>query len=243
LDELIELALEENNISVIKDCEKKFFLLLKEIKKTEVSCFLSEENDHLDTYIEIHAGAGGTESQDWAEMLRRMYFKWAEKKKCKFEIISEHKGEEAGIKSSILKITGAYIYGWLKSESGVHRLVRISPFDSGARRHTSFASVWVYPVVDDSIKIEILEKDIRVDTYKSSGKGGQSVNTTDSAVRITHLSTNIVVQCQNERSQHKNKETCFNMLKARLYKYEMQKKDEVSENLSKSKTDIGWGHQ
>ena len=243
MDELIELALEENNISVIKDCEKKFSLLLKEIKKTEVSCFLSEENDHLDTYIEIHAGAGGTESQDWAEMLRRMYFKWAEKKKCKFEIISEHKGEEAGIKSSILKITGAYIYGWLKSESGVHRLVRISPFDSGARRHTSFASVWVYPVVDDSIKIEILEKDIRVDTYKSSGKGGQSVNTTDSAVRITHLSTNIVVQCQNERSQHKNKETCFNMLKARLYKYEMQKKDEVSENLSKSKTDIGWGHQ
>ena len=243
MDELIELALEENNISVIKDCEKKFFLLLKEIKKTEVSCFLTEENDHLDTYIEIHAGAGGTESQDWAEMLRRMYFKWAEKKKCKFEIISEHKGEEAGIKSSILKITGAYIYGWLKSESGVHRLVRISPFDSGARRHTSFASVWVYPVVDDSIKIEILEKDIRVDTYKSSGKGGQSVNTTDSAVRITHLSTNIVVQCQNERSQHKNKETCFNMLKARLYKYEMQKKDEVSENLSKSKTDIGWGHQ
>tara|TARA_B110000263_G_scaffold168976_1_gene147194 strand:+ start:391 stop:1260 length:870 start_codon:yes stop_codon:yes gene_type:complete len=243
LNELIELALEENNISVIKDCEKKISLLLKEIKKTEVSCFLSEENDHLDTYIEIHAGAGGTESQDWAEMLRRMYFKWAEKKKCKFEIISEHKGEEAGIKSCILKITGAYIYGWLKSESGVHRLVRISPFDSGARRHTSFASVWVYPVVDDSIKIEILEKDIRVDTYKSSGKGGQSVNTTDSAVRITHLSTNIVVQCQNERSQHKNKETCFNMLKARLYKYEMQKKDEVSENLSKSKTDIGWGHQ
>ena len=243
MNELIELALEENNISVIKDCEKKISLLLKEIKKTEVSCFLSEENDHLDTYIEIHAGAGGTESQDWAEMLRRMYFKWAEKKKCKFEIISEHKGEEAGIKSCILKITGAYIYGWLKSESGVHRLVRISPFDSGARRHTSFASVWVYPVVDDSIKIEILEKDIRVDTYKSSGKGGQSVNTTDSAVRITHLSTNIVVQCQNERSQHKNKETCFNMLKARLYKYEMQKKDEVSENLSKSKTDIGWGHQ
>ena len=172
-----------------------------------------------------------------------MYSKWIEKRKCKFEIISEHRGDEAGIKSSILKITGSYMYGWLKSESGVHRLVRISPFDSGARRHTSFASVWVYPVVDDSIKIDIQEKDIRVDTYKSSGKGGQSVNTTDSAVRITHLPTNIVVQCQNERSQHKNKETCFNMLKARLYKYEIEKKEEASENIAKSKTDIGWGHQ
>ncbi len=218
-------------------------MLLNQIKKTEVSCFLSDENDHSDTYLEIHAGAGGTESQDWANMLRRMYSKWIESKKYKFEIISEHKGEEAGIKSSILKITGSYVYGWLKSESGVHRLVRISPFDSGARRHTSFASVWVYPVVDDSIKIDIQEKDIRVDTYRSSGAGGQHVNTTDSAVRITHLPTNIVVQCQNERSQHKNKETCFNMLKARLYKYEMQKKEAASENLAKSKTDIGWGHQ
>ena len=204
---------------------------------------MSGENDHLNTYLEIHAGAGGTESQDWAEMLRRMYSKWAEKNKCKFEIISEHKGEEAGIKSSILKITGSYMYGWLKSESGVHRLVRISPFDSGARRHTSFASVWVYPVVDDNINIEIIEKDIRIDTYRSSGAGGQHVNTTDSAVRITHLPTNIVVQCQNERSQHKNKETCFNMLKARLYKYEIQKKEDVSNTLAKSKKDIGWGHQ
>ena len=204
---------------------------------------MSEENDYLDTYLEIHAGAGGTESQDWAEMLRRMYSKWAEKKKSKVEIISEHRGEEAGIKSSILKITGAYMYGWLKSESGVHRLVRISPFDSGARRHTSFASIWVYPVVDDSIKIDIQEKDIRIDTYRSSGAGGQHVNTTDSAVRITHLPTNIVVQCQNERSQHKNRETAFNMLKARLYRYEIQKKEEASENIAKSKTDIGWGHQ
>ena len=243
LEQLLELAVNENNTEVIKDCEKKIFLLLKQIKKIEVSCFLSEENDHLDTYLEIHAGAGGTESQDWAEMLRRMYCKWIEKKKNKFEIISEHRGEEAGIKSSILKISGSYVYGWLKSESGVHRLVRISPFDSGARRHTSFASVWVYPVVDDSIKIEIQEKDIRIDTYRSSGAGGQHVNTTDSAVRITHLPTNIVVQCQNERSQHKNKETCFNMLKARLYKYEIQKKEEASESLAKSKTDIGWGHQ
>ncbi len=239
----MELAKKENDSVVIKDCETKISLLYDQTKKTEVSCFLSEENDHLDSYLEIHAGAGGTESQDWASMLRRMYSRWAESKNYKFEIISEHRGDEAGIKSSILKITGNYIYGWLKSESGVHRLVRISPFDSGARRHTSFASVWVYPVVDDNIKIEILEKDIRIDTYKSSGKGGQSVNTTDSAVRITHLPTNIVVQCQNERSQHKNKETCFNMLKARLYKYEMQKQDEASENLAKSKTDIGWGHQ
>ncbi len=243
LEQLFELASQENDTIVIKDCEKKIPLILNKIKKTEVSCFLSGENDYLDTYLEIHAGAGGTESQDWAQILRRMYSKWAEKKKCKFEIINEHRGEEAGIKSSTLKITGSYMYGWLKSESGVHRLVRISPFDSGARRHTSFASVWVYPVVNDSIKIDIQEKDIRIDTYRSSGAGGQHVNTTDSAVRITHLPTNIVVQCQNERSQHKNKETCFNMLKARLHKYEIEKKEEVSENLAKSKTDIGWGHQ
>jgi len=240
---LLDLATKENDLAVINDCEKKLYFLLKQIKKTEVSCFLSGENDHLDTYLEIHAGAGGTESQDWAQMLRRMYSKWIEKKKCKFELISEHKGDEAGIKSSTLKISGAYMYGWLKSESGVHRLVRISPFDSGARRHTSFASVWTYPVLDDSIKIDIQEKDIRIDTYRSSGAGGQHVNTTDSAVRITHLPTNIVVQCQNERSQHKNKETCFNMLKARLYKYEIQKKEEASENIAKSKTEIGWGHQ
>jgi len=237
------LALKENDNLVIEDCQKKIITLFHQIKKTEVKCFLSGENDHLDTYLEIHAGAGGTESQDWAQMLRRMYSRWIEKKKCKFQIISEHKGDEAGIKSSTIKIIGSYMYGWLKSESGVHRLVRISPFDSGARRHTSFASVWVYPVIDDSIKIDIQEKDLRIDTYRSSGAGGQHVNTTDSAVRITHLPTNIVVQCQNERSQHKNKETCFNMLKARLYKYEIQKKDEASENLAKNKTDIGWGHQ
>ncbi len=243
LEELLELALKENDITVVKECEKKISYIHSQIKNIEVSCFLSGENDHLDTYLEIHAGAGGTESQDWAQMLRRMYSKWVEKKKCKFELINEHRGDEAGIKSSTIKITGSYMYGWLKSESGVHRLVRISPFDSGARRHTSFASVWVYPVIDDSIKIDIQEKDIRIDTYRSSGAGGQHVNTTDSAVRITHLPTNIVVQCQNERSQHKNKETCFNMLKARLYKHEIEKKEEVSENLAKSKTDIGWGHQ
>ena len=243
LEELLELASKENDSVVLKDCGEKLNLLHNQIKKTEVECFLSEENDHLDTYLEIHAGAGGTESQDWAQMLRRMYSKWIEKKKCRFEIINEHRGDEAGIKSSTLKITGPYMYGWLKSESGVHRLVRISPFDSGSRRHTSFASVWIYPVVDDSIKIDIKEKDIRVDTYRSSGAGGQHVNTTDSAVRITHLPTNIVVQCQNERSQHKNKATCFNMLKARLYEHEIQKKEEASESLVKSKTDIGWGHQ
>ena len=243
LEELLDLAIKENDIPLKQDCDKKILSLLNKIKKTEVSCFLSGENDHLSTYLEIHAGAGGTESQDWAMMLRRMYSKWAEKKNYKIEIINEHKGDEAGIKSCTLKIVGLYIHGWLKSESGVHRLVRISPFDSGARRHTSFASVWIYPVIDDSIEIEIQDKDIRIDTYKSSGKGGQSVNTTDSAVRITHLSTKIVVQCQNERSQHKNKETCFNMLKARLYKHELEKKEKASENLAKTKKDIGWGHQ
>ena len=243
LQQLFDLAASENNLDVVADCENKIKSLIAEIKKTEVSCFLSEENDYLDTYLEIHAGAGGTESQDWAQMLRRMYSKWAEKRDFSYEIISEHKGDEAGIKSAILKISGPYIYGWLKSESGVHRLVRISPFDSGARRHTSFASVWIYPVVDDSIKIDIQDKDLRIDTYRSSGAGGQHVNTTDSAVRITHLPTNIVVQCQNQRSQHKNKETCLNMLKARLYRYEIQKKEQASESLAKSKTDIGWGHQ
>ena len=243
ITDLFNLAVEENNTSIINDSLKSIDELKFETKKNETKCFLSNETDSMNSYIEIHAGAGGTESQDWAEMLRRMYMKWSSNKEFKFQIISEHKGDEAGIKSSTIKIEGDYVFGLLKSESGIHRLVRISPFDSGARRHTSFASVWVYPVVDDSIKIDIQEKDIRVDTYKSSGKGGQSVNTTDSAVRITHLPTNIVVQCQNERSQHKNKETCFNMLKARLYKYEIEKKEEASENIAKSKTDIGWGHQ
>ena len=243
LNDLYELAADENNQSIINETLKNIENLKLKAKKNETKCFLSNETDSLDCYIEIHAGAGGTESQDWAEMLRRMYMKWAANKKFKSQLISEHKGDEAGIKSSTIKIEGDYIYGWLKSESGIHRLVRISPFDSGARRHTSFASVWVYPVVDENINIEIIEKDLRIDTYRSSGAGGQHVNTTDSAVRITHIPTKIVVQCQNERSQHKNKETCMNMLKARLYDFKIKKREQESKNLESSKSEIGWGHQ
>ena len=243
ISDFLNLAIEENNTSVINDSIKNLEELKFKTKKNETKCFLSHETDSLDCYIEIHAGAGGTESQDWAEMLRRMYMKWSSSKNFKFQIISEHRGDEAGLKSSTMKIVGEYVFGYLKSESGIHRLVRISPFDSGARRHTSFASVWVYPVVDENIDIEIVEKDLRIDTYRSSGAGGQHVNTTDSAVRITHIPTKIVVQCQNERSQHKNKETCMNMLKARLYNYELKKREDKTKNIEDSKSDIGWGHQ
>ena len=237
------MALEENNLSVQNEILLNIRDLRELVKRNEIKCFLSKSEDSLDSYIEIHAGAGGTESQDWADMLRRMYLKWSENKNFKFNLISEHKGDEAGIKSSTIKIEGDYVYGWLKRESGIHRLVRISPFDSGARRHTSFASIWVYPVVDENINIEILDKDLRIDTYRSSGAGGQHVNTTDSAVRITHIPSKIVVQCQNERSQHKNKETCMNMLRARLYDFEIKKKEKESSNDEALKSEIGWGHQ
>jgi peptide chain release factor 2 len=243
IDDLNKLAIEENNKTIQVEIFENIKDLRKQVKKNETKCFLSNETDSLDCYIEIHAGAGGTESQDWADMLRKMYLKWSDDKKFKSSLISEHKGDEAGIKSSIIKIEGDYVFGWLKKESGIHRLVRISPFDSGARRHTSFASIWVYPVIDENINIEISDKDLRIDTYRSSGAGGQHVNTTDSAVRVTHLPTKIVVQCQNERSQHKNKETCMNMLKARLYDFEIKKKEKENQNQESSKLDIGWGHQ
>ena len=243
LEDLKKLAIEEENLSIQKEIFNNIKDLRNLVKKNEIKCFLSKETDSLDCYIEIHAGAGGTESQDWADMLRRMYLKWSDTKNFKSNLISEHKGDEAGIKSSTIKLEGDYVFGWLKKESGIHRLVRISPFDSGARRHTSFASIWVYPVVDENINVEINDKDLRIDTYRSSGAGGQHVNTTDSAVRITHLPSKIVVQCQNERSQHKNKETCMNMLKARLYDFELKKKEEKNSSDVSSKSEIGWGHQ
>ena len=204
---------------------------------------LSGEADANDAYLEVHAGAGGTESQDWAAMLLRMYTRWAERRGYKVEVLEIHDGEEAGIKSATLLVKGQNAYGWLKTESGVHRLVRISPFDSNARRHTSFASVWVYPVIDDTIEIDINEIDVRIDTYRSSGAGGQHVNTTDSAVRLTHIPTGIAVACQQERSQHKNRATAWEMLRARLYELELKKREEAANAEAASKTDIGWGHQ
>jgi peptide chain release factor 2 len=217
--------------------------LRAEAERRQIESMLSGEADGNDAYLEIHAGAGGTESQDWAEMLMRMYVRWAEKNAYKVESLEIHDGEEAGIKSTTLLVKGASAYGWLKTESGVHRLVRISPFDSNARRHTSFASVWVYPSIDDSIKIDINESDVRTDTYRASGAGGQHINTTDSAVRLTHIPTGIVVQCQSERSQHKNRATAWKMLRARLYEAELEKREAAAAAEAASKTDIGWGHQ
>ena len=240
---LIELGEEENDQSVIAEAEAAIRSLSGEIKARQIETMLSGEADGNDSYLEVHAGAGGTESQDWASMLLRMYTRWAERRRFKVEVLEVHDGEEAGIKSATLLIKGHNAYGWLKTESGVHRLVRISPYDSNARRHTSFASVWVYPVVDNSIEIDVSESDVRIDTYRSSGSGGQHVNTTDSAVRITHLATGIAVACQAERSQHKNKAKAWEMLRSRLYEEELKKREAAANATEAAKTDIGWGHQ
>jgi len=240
---LAEIAAAEGDAATGDEVFAMLSALRERASNAETEALLSGEADGNDCYVEIHPGAGGTESNDWAGMLLRMYLRWAQKRGYSAEIIEQQAGEEAGIKSASIKVSGFNAYGWLKTESGVHRLVRISPFDSNARRHTSFASVWVYPVVDESIEIDVKESDCRIDTFRSSGAGGQHVNTTDSAVRITHIPSGIVVQCQNERSQHKNRATAWNMLRARLYEVELQKREAAAKATEDSKTDIGWGHQ
>ncbi|MDN3591264.1 peptide chain release factor 2 [Methylobacterium adhaesivum] len=240
---LIELGEMEGDQEIVLEGENAVRAVEAEAARRQIETLLSGEADGFDTYLEVHSGAGGTESQDWANMLQRMYARWAERRKYKVEIVEWSDGDEAGIKGATLLIKGHNAYGWLKTESGVHRLVRISPYDSSARRHTSFASVWVYPVIDDRIVIEIKESDCRIDTYRSSGAGGQHVNTTDSAVRITHNPTGIVVACQQERSQHKNRATAWNMLRARMYEAELKKREEKANAEAAAKTDIGWGHQ
>ena len=241
--ELIEMGEAEGDDEVIAEAEAALLDAKARAGKAELQTLLSGEADANNCYLEVHAGAGGTEAQDWAEMLTRMYIRWAEQHGYKTEWLEESPGEEAGIKSVTIKISGENAYGWLKTESGVHRLVRISPYDSSARRHTSFSSVWVYPEIDENIDVTYEDKDLRVDTYRASGAGGQHINKTDSAIRITHIPSGIVVQCQNDRSQHKNRAAAFKMLSARLYEAELRKREEASQAEHDAKTDIGWGHQ
>ena len=243
-EEIYNYIQQNKDVSLIDELRKEVEFTLKLSEKIRYLNLLNDEADHLNSFVEIHAGAGGTESQDWAEILQRMYFRWSDaQENCRVILLQETRGEEAGIKSCTLKVDMDYSYGWLKSESGIHRLVRISPFDSNKRRHTSFASVWVYPEIDDKIEIEIKDSDLRVDTYRASGAGGQHVNKTDSAVRITHLPTNIVVQCQSDRSQHKNRSNAMKMIKSRIYEAELQKRKENENIKNKDKKDIGWGNQ
>ncbi|MEH6524964.1 MAG: peptide chain release factor 2 [Sneathiella sp.] len=241
--DLIEMAEEEADEETVNDAEIALSELQTEVNRRRLESMLSGEVDANDCYVEIHAGAGGTESQDWTQMLLRMYMRWADQHGCRIKTLEESNGEEAGLKSVTIEISGLNSYGWLKTETGVHRLVRISPFDSNARRHTSFSSVGVYPVIDDEIDIDIDEKDLRIDTYRASGAGGQHVNRTESAIRITHIPTNVVVQCQNDRSQHKNRAEAMKMLKSRLYELELQKREAEAQETRDGQTDIGWGHQ
>jgi len=241
--ELIALAEAEGDTGMVADAIGSLRALAEEAKRREIESLLSGEADANDCYIEINAGAGGTEAQDWAEMLMRMYTRWAEQHGYKVQLLEESEGEQAGIKSVTMQVSGPNAYGWLKTEAGVHRLVRISPFDAAAKRHTSFASIWVYPVVDDAIEIEINPADVRTDTYRASGAGGQHINKTDSAVRLTHIPTGIAVACQAGRSQHQNREEAWKMLRARLYELELQKREAEKQALEDQKTDIGWGHQ
>ena len=243
MKEFYAFAVDENDQQTIIQLVEDSNQLLKDSTEVRYLNLMNGEADQNNAFVEIHAGAGGTESQDWAEMLQRMYVRWAESKTYRVSLLQESRGEEAGIKSSTIKISGDFTYGWLKRESGIHRLVRISPFDSNKRRHTSFASIWVYPEIDEKIEIDINETDLRIDTYRASGAGGQHVNKTDSAVRITHIPTKIVVQCQNDRSQHKNKSNAMAMLKSRLYELELQKRKEEENKIHSEKKDIGWGHQ